>query len=93
MYRARLVLNKITPILPGGGEFEKFGSWLLQSTASNNGITWTHKRHYSAPSVAEPFLNGSSSAYVEEMYNAWLADPKSVHVVSIIKNKKINWQR
>jgi len=27
----------------------------------------------------EPFLNGSSSVYVEEMYNAWLEDPKSVH--------------
>lgn len=27
----------------------------------------------------EPFLNGSSSVYVEEMYDAWLQDPKSVH--------------
>lgn len=27
----------------------------------------------------EPFLNGSSSIYVEEMYNAWLKDPNSVH--------------
>jgi len=32
--------------------------------------------------AAEPFLNGSSSAYVEEMYNAWLANPQSVHAVS-----------
>ncbi|ROT81147.1 putative 2-oxoglutarate dehydrogenase, mitochondrial [Penaeus vannamei] len=29
--------------------------------------------------AAEPFLNGSSSNYVEEMYTAWLQDPKSVH--------------
>jgi 2-oxoglutarate dehydrogenase E1 component len=29
--------------------------------------------------AAEPFLNGSSTAYVEEMYNAWLRDPASVH--------------
>ncbi|XP_017475772.1 PREDICTED: 2-oxoglutarate dehydrogenase, mitochondrial-like [Rhagoletis zephyria] len=27
----------------------------------------------------EPFLNGSSSVYVEEMYNAWVKDPSSVH--------------
>lgn len=27
----------------------------------------------------EPFLNGSSSVYVEEMYNAWTKDPNSVH--------------
>lgn len=32
--------------------------------------------------AAEPFLNGSSSAYVEDMYNAWLRDPASVHAVS-----------
>ncbi|XP_068217315.1 2-oxoglutarate dehydrogenase-like, mitochondrial isoform X2 [Palaemon carinicauda] len=29
--------------------------------------------------AAEPFLNGSSSNYVEEMYTSWLQDPKSVH--------------
>jgi 2-oxoglutarate dehydrogenase E1 component len=27
----------------------------------------------------EAFLNGSSTAYIEEIYNAWLHDPKSVH--------------
>ena len=30
---------------------------------------------------AEPFLNGSSAVYVEEMYNSWLEDPRSVHKV------------
>ena len=30
----------------------------------------------------EPFLNGSSGVYVEEMYEAWRNDPKSVHKVS-----------
>lgn len=29
----------------------------------------------------EPFLNGSSSNYVEEMYLSWKEDPKSVHRV------------
>lgn len=28
----------------------------------------------------EPFLNGSSSGYLESMYNSWVEDPKSVHV-------------
>lgn len=32
--------------------------------------------------AAEPFLNGSSGAYVEEMYNSWLREPTSVHAVS-----------
>lgn len=34
----------------------------------------------------EPFLNGSSSNYVEEMYLSWKEDPKSVHRVSIYCN-------
>uniref|UniRef100_A0A8C9TMI7 2-oxoglutarate dehydrogenase complex component E1 n=1 Tax=Scleropages formosus TaxID=113540 RepID=A0A8C9TMI7_SCLFO len=36
-------------------------------------------RHYTAPVAAEPFLNGTSSNYVEEMYYSWLENPKSVH--------------
>jgi hypothetical protein len=39
-------------------------------------------RNYSIQ-TQESFLNGSSSNYLEEMYNCWLEDPKSVHVVSI----------
>lgn len=38
-------------------------------------------RRYTAPVAAEPFLNGTSSNYVEEMYYAWLENPKSVHKV------------
>ena len=33
----------------------------------------------SSAASAEPFLNGSSSSYVEEMYESWRADPSSVH--------------
>ncbi|KAK5931886.1 hypothetical protein CgunFtcFv8_003640 [Champsocephalus gunnari] len=36
-------------------------------------------RCYTAPVASEPFLNGTSSNYVEEMYFAWMEDPKSVH--------------
>ncbi|MBN3296954.1 ODO1 protein, partial [Amia calva] len=36
-------------------------------------------RCYTAPVAAEPFLSGTSSNYVEEMYYAWLENPKSVH--------------
>jgi 2-oxoglutarate dehydrogenase E1 component len=28
----------------------------------------------------EPFLQGTSAAYIDQMYEAWLHDPKSVHV-------------
>ena len=40
------------------------------------------KNYASSTSVAhESFLNGSTSNYVEEMYNAWLENPQSVHKV------------
>lgn len=31
--------------------------------------------------TAEPFLNGTSSNYLEELYYAWLENPKNVHKV------------
>lgn len=43
--------------------------------------TFQQIRCYSAPVAAEPFLSGTSSNYVEEMYYAWLENPKSVHKV------------
>jgi len=39
--------------------------------------------------AAEPFANGSTASYVEEMYNAWLRDPTSVHTVSILSNRDL----
>lgn len=36
-------------------------------------------RCYMERTAQEPFLNGSSSVYVEEMYKSWIKDPKSVH--------------
>ncbi|XP_067124853.1 2-oxoglutarate dehydrogenase complex component E1 isoform X2 [Centruroides vittatus] len=36
-------------------------------------------RCYMERAAQESFLNGSSSVYVEEMYKAWIKDPKSVH--------------
>lgn len=37
------------------------------------------KNYAAAAAAAESFLSGSSSIYVEEMYESWRADPKSVH--------------
>jgi len=46
------------------------------SDASNNR---TMQKATAAAAKAEPFLSGTSSVYVEEMYNSWLEDPNSVH--------------
>lgn len=84
MYRARSVLNNLVPFVPSAAGPERFASWLLGS-ARSAGARVATSRQYNSPASAEPFLNGSSSAYVEDMYNSWLADPKSVHVVSLIQ--------
>jgi len=82
MHRVRTVLNNLVPLAPlihNAAGPERFAAWLLRS-GSECAVMVSSTRHYNAPVQTEPFLNGSSSAYVEEMYNAWLADPKSVHV-------------
>lgn len=62
---------------------ERFASWLVRShplTRTTQVMVAKSARKYSNRVATEPFLNGSSSSYVEEMYNAWLQDPHSVHV-------------
>lgn len=46
-------------------------STLKQQTQQSNNTETEQK--------AENFLNGSSATYIEEIYQSWLADPKSVH--------------
>ncbi|XP_052786146.1 2-oxoglutarate dehydrogenase complex component E1-like isoform X2 [Mya arenaria] len=36
-------------------------------------------RNYTTQAAAEPFLSGTSSIYVEEMYKSWEKDPNTVH--------------
>ena len=48
--------------------------------ASNNKNL--QKAAVAAAAKAEPFLSGTSSVYMEEMYESWLIDPESVHKVS-----------
>uniref|UniRef100_A0A8P4GNY8 2-oxoglutarate dehydrogenase complex component E1 n=1 Tax=Dicentrarchus labrax TaxID=13489 RepID=A0A8P4GNY8_DICLA len=41
--------------------------------------TFQPARRLNTSVAAEPFLNGTSSNYVEEMYYAWLENPRNVH--------------
>lgn len=78
MHRARSIVTTIS-----NQQSQKFASWLL-SKGPLPAICATSTRTYNVPASAEPFLNGSSATYVEDMYNAWLKDPASVHSVSVI---------
>ncbi|XP_012168262.1 2-oxoglutarate dehydrogenase complex component E1 isoform X5 [Bombus affinis] len=82
MYKARTVFSTLAPLAPRMCKPERFASWLVRShplTRTTQVIVTEPIRKYSKVAT-EPFLNGSSSTYVEEMYNAWLQDPHSVHV-------------
>lgn len=82
MHRARFLVNALR-----GPNGPKFASWLLAARSAAPALCTTATspaRCYSLPAEADPFLNGSSSSYIEDMYNAWLADPASVHPVSVL---------
>lgn len=52
----------------------------LKSSDSKSNVSSAAAAQVAAHRVTqEPFLNGSSSVYLEEMYNSWLQDPGSVH--------------
>ncbi|XP_057325102.1 2-oxoglutarate dehydrogenase complex component E1 isoform X5 [Microplitis mediator] len=84
MYKARAVFSSLTPLAPRVCGGERFASWLVRYSPTvrtpQSIATAEPARRFSSKVATEPFLNGSSSSYVEEMYNAWLQDPSSVHV-------------
>ncbi|XP_045472665.1 2-oxoglutarate dehydrogenase, mitochondrial isoform X3 [Harmonia axyridis] len=71
MHRARQVIKGVT-----GPKGQAFAGWLLSKNVAPISVA---SRTYNVPAAAESFLNGSSATYVEDMYNAWLVDPSSVH--------------
>jgi 2-oxoglutarate dehydrogenase E1 component len=92
MHRTRSLVAGLLPLIPGAAP-ERLAVWLVKGYVQNSTarapLAALNIRHHSAApptqAAAEPFLNGSSSVYVEEMYNSWLQDPKSVHAVSEMK--------
>ena len=86
MYKARMVFNTLTPLAPRAMGAKKFASWLVRSdplTRTSQVMVSEKFCRYNSRVATEPFLNGSTSSYVEEMYNSWLQDPHSVHIVCI----------
>ena len=82
MHRARTVVGQLRPLLSVGYNHVTPGSIQRPIQGANQWLSKLIARNYASAHVAEPFLNGSTSVYIEEMYNAWLADPTSVHKVS-----------
>uniref|UniRef100_A0A8C1Q2W9 2-oxoglutarate dehydrogenase complex component E1 n=1 Tax=Cyprinus carpio TaxID=7962 RepID=A0A8C1Q2W9_CYPCA len=78
MHRLRTCVARLRPITAS-----QTAKNLSQQRPAATLRTFQPFRCYTAPVAAEPFLNGTSSNYVEEMYYAWLENPKSVHKVSM----------
>lgn len=76
MHRLRTCATRLRPITAS-----QTAQSLTQQKPAVFNRTLQSIRRYTAPVAAEPFLNGTSSNYVEEMYYAWLENPKSVHKV------------
>lgn len=83
MDRARTLAASLTPFARALLS-ERCGAARLASTGRFGiHLLKVPARGYVTRAAAEPFLNGSSSVYVEEMYRAWTKDPNSVHKVRL----------
>ncbi len=75
-----LLKNNVIPVLRRSQEFYLNGKFGINGCNRREAIGRpVLNRPYMARAAQEPFLNGSSSVYVEEMYRAWLKDPNTVH--------------
>lgn len=79
MHRAKHALKNVCSLASLAYQAQRSGTMKVNHLSQSPNVL----RYFSTSVAAEPFLNGSSSIYVEEMYNSWLGDPKSVHKVLI----------
>jgi len=91
MYRTKQAFSSLLPLTPFANT-ERYAAWLVSkqlTPAATRSCPGTPlRRGYAAaapppppaePAAQESYLSGTSGNYVEEMYEAWCYDPKSVH--------------
>ncbi|KAK1884565.1 2-oxoglutarate dehydrogenase mitochondrial [Dissostichus eleginoides] len=77
MHRLRTTMARLRPLTAAQSAQSISQPRLL---AIEGGLrTFKPARRLNTSVAAEPFLNGTSSNYVEEMYYAWLENPRNVH--------------
>uniref|UniRef100_A0A669CKQ0 2-oxoglutarate dehydrogenase complex component E1 n=1 Tax=Oreochromis niloticus TaxID=8128 RepID=A0A669CKQ0_ORENI len=81
MHRLRTCAARLRPLTASQAAQTVGQQRPITVTSTGGKRTFQPIRCYTAPVASEPFLNGTSSNYVEEMYYAWLENPKSVHKV------------
>lgn len=81
MHRARAAIQNVRSLASLAYQVQRSSAGAVKRQGLLNPGRVALRYSYATSASAEPFLNGSSSIYVEEMYNSWLEDPKSVHKV------------
>ena len=87
MDRARTIIRTLSPALRAASASRSRAAStnavaaLLNS--GNFGYNIQQCSAYTTRAAQEPFLSGSSSVYVEEMFKSWKDDPNSVHKASL----------
>lgn len=81
MYKAKVLLEKVV----------KSSRWKIYAQAKISKSVEYSQRYYTTSTNVETFSNSHSSQYIEDMYNTWLENPASVHAVSVLANKQINF--
>ncbi|XP_008280042.1 2-oxoglutarate dehydrogenase, mitochondrial isoform X4 [Stegastes partitus] len=77
MHRLRTTVARLQPLT--AAQTAQSRSQHRTVVVKGGSRTFQPARRLNASVAAEPFLNGTSSNYVEEMYYAWLENPRNVH--------------
>ena len=76
MYRAKTLAGQLRPLVSQG--YRSLALLRKNALGSEHCVDCTTRAY---ASKGGSFLNGSSAVYVDEMYQAWLSNPASVHKV------------
>uniref|UniRef100_A0A0K2UIX6 2-oxoglutarate dehydrogenase, mitochondrial n=1 Tax=Lepeophtheirus salmonis TaxID=72036 RepID=A0A0K2UIX6_LEPSM len=74
----RQSVSALVPLLLGRNHPEVFANFISKTRTFPNFIR-SAAPYCSIAKIEESYLNGNSSVYIEEMYQAWSQEPKSVH--------------
>lgn len=81
MYQAKTFLRTIQPLARCGSQNIAKKSVESSCHLSKSWLNIQFVKNYATVAAAESFLSGTSSVYIEQMYNSWLENPSSVHKV------------
>ncbi|CAJ0602086.1 unnamed protein product [Cylicocyclus nassatus] len=79
MHRAGMLCRLASPSRAATIAARKASSINSASPIAAAANAQARKQSTAASVKQEPFMNGTSSVYIEQMYESWKADPKSVH--------------